>query len=119
MSPKYEMDGHPGALGPNVQDVNFDQLWNQTLPGLDLKRLAEELSRLGTAMVAEAVGSEKWAAADVVLSAAVEAQNGSGPRVLELLSRTNNWALETASTIGTRLAVGALKVARGVCTPQE
>jgi hypothetical protein len=111
MGDKYEVHGQAGAVGPHAHahDINFHQIWNQA--GLDLEKLGQELSRLRTAMLAEAGTAEHYAAIGAVASAEIEAQNGDGPRVLQLLSKAGKWALDTASKIGADLIVAALKKA--------
>jgi len=116
MRDKYEIHGQAGAVGPDahVHDVDFVQVWNQISPSIEIRKLAQELTRLREAMRARATAPADDVAIGAVASAEIEAQEGNGKGVLEHLSRAGKWALDLAREIGVQVAADALKQALGL-----
>jgi hypothetical protein len=110
MGDKYEIHGQAGGVGPqaHVHHVNFVQLWDQTSQSINLSQLAPELTSLREAMLARATTPEHYAAIGAIASAEIEAKSGSGPRVLEHLSKAGKWALDFARELGVQVAAEAL-----------
>jgi hypothetical protein len=112
---RYEVHGQAGAVGPNshVHDVTLQQLWNQNSKQIDLPALAEELSRLRTALRERASTPDDDKAVAEVAQAELSAQQGDGPGALRNLRRAGKWALDTAVAIGVNVATAAITAAMG------
>lgn len=114
MSGKYNFENaqvQAGAIG-DAADVTGN-VFNQGA-GLDLPKLAEELTLLRSAMLAESTEPEQIAATGQVAAAEVEAKKGNESGVLQALKGAGQWALKIAGDIGTKLALEALKKAMGL-----
>ena len=116
MGDKYEFHGQAAGVGRNVniQNVNFNQIWDQSRSSLNLGKLADDLARLREAMAKESTSAEQFVAVGNVASAEVEARNEHGPTALEYLSKAGKWALDVATKIGVPVAIEALKKTVGV-----
>jgi hypothetical protein len=115
MRDKY-IAGQVGAMGPNAQahDINFNQLWNQLQPSIDLAELADELSRLRQEMKKQAVAPEEDIAVSDVAKAEQAAKAGDGSKVMQHLKSAGGWALNVGSKVGTDLAVKMIKASLGM-----
>lgn len=114
MGDTYEA-GQVGAMGPNAHahDMTFNQIWNQLQSSVDLSQLANELSRVRQEMKKEAVEPEQDIAVSEIAKAEQSAKSGDGSKTLEHLKSAGKWALDTATKIGTSLAVEAIKKSMG------
>jgi len=115
MGDKY-VTGQAGAVGPGAQahQITFTQLWSQVESDIPLNRLGPELALLRKAMKNEATGPEQDVAIGAVAAAEQAANNGSGPKTLELLRSAGKWGLEVAEKIGVGVATAAIKSALGL-----
>jgi hypothetical protein len=107
--------GQAGAMGPGAQASNmtFQQIWNHVQGEIDLPQLARELSKLQTALRAEAKEPEHEIAIGAVAAAEAAAKQGNGSKTLEYLD-AGHWAFDTATKIGTDVAAAALKSSMGM-----
>jgi hypothetical protein len=107
-----------GAVGPNAQaqNMSFNQIWINSAQNIDLDILAAELASLGARLKEEAKEPEQYTAIGNVMSAEKEARQGNGAKMLEYLSKTGQWVLEMAKSIGVPVAIEALKRAMGLPT---
>jgi hypothetical protein len=94
--------------------VTFSQKWSETKEDIDLPQLSRELSLLLPKLSEEASSTEEYQAVGEVANAKKAAEANDGPRTLEYLARAGNWALNTATTIGTTIAAAAIKAALGL-----
>jgi hypothetical protein len=108
--------GQVGAMGPNAQayDMTFNQIWNQFQGKVDLAELAKELFKLRQEMRKDAVEPEHDLAIADIAKAEQAAKAGDGSKTIEHLKSAGKWALDTATKIGTSLAVEVLKEATGL-----
>jgi hypothetical protein len=98
----------------HVHDINFSEVWNQQGHNINLPELANQLTILREAMVAEAKQPAHYSAVADVNSAEEEAKKGNGPKALEYLSKAGQWALEVASKIAVPIASEAIKKSLGM-----
>lgn len=104
-----------GIVGRSVHahDMNFQQLWIENSGSLDLGQLADELTRLRTAMRSEAATAEQDAAIGQIALAETAAKSKDGAKTLEYLKGAGKWTLDIAEKIGVSVAASALKTALG------
>jgi hypothetical protein len=76
--------------------------------------LANELALLRQEMKKEAIESEQDIAVSEVAKAEQAAKSGDGSKTLQHLRSAGKWALDTATKIGTSLAVEVIKKSMGV-----
>ncbi|NKM68575.1 hypothetical protein [Rhizobium laguerreae] len=115
MGDSYKV-GQAGAVGPNAHshDMTFQQVWSEAEQKVDLKTLADELSKLRSALKEQALTSEEDAAIGEIAKAESAAKNNDGPKALAHLKAAGNWALGVAEKIGVGVATSAIKTALGV-----
>ena len=113
---RYDVRGQAGAVGPNahVHDVSFNQIWAQQGDDIDLAALADDLSRLRTALRERATTPEDDRIVAEVGQAEISAGGGDGPGALRHLRSAGKWAWETATAIGVGVAAAAIKAAAGL-----
>lgn len=111
----YNNNGQAGAFGPNSEAYDFVMNQSNT-ENIDLEELAQELSKLLKAMKERAKpdNEEHDIAIGNVARAKQAAQEKNRKSVFERLGDAGKWALETATTIGTTVAVEAIKVSLGL-----
>jgi hypothetical protein len=98
----------------HIHDIDFSEVWNQQGNNINLVELANQLTVLREAMVAEAKQAGHYTAVAEVASAEEEAKKGNGPEVLKYLSKAGQWALEIASKIAVPIASEAIKKSMGM-----
>lgn len=105
------VSGQIGAIGANAKTEGntFSQLWTQAASGIELPTLASELALLRAELRKLATDVEHDQAVASVGSAEVAAKNNDGAGVLKHLKAAGKWALDTATTIGTQVAVKAIE----------
>ena len=115
MGDKY-IAGQVGAQGPqaHAHDITFNQVWGEKGAGIDLAKLAVELSAVRTAMRKEATEPEHDVALGAIASAEQAAKQKDGPKVMEYLATAGKWAFDVATKIGTSVAAEAIKATLGV-----
>ena len=115
MGNKYET-GQAGVVGEGniVTGNTFQQVWQRMDACPDLDQLADELSRLRTAMREEASDPDDDLKVAAVASAEKAAREGDGPGALEAIKSAGDWALKIAEKIGVGVATAALKAALGL-----
>jgi hypothetical protein len=111
-----------GVQGDNANVENVTQVsqsggqlyanWSQS--GGNLTALAQDLAKLKTELGAQAKDAEHFEAAAAIAKAEDAAKNNDGPTVFDYLKKAGNWALDTATKIGTTVAVEALKKSLGM-----
>lgn len=108
--------GQAGAMGPqsHAHDMTFQQLWHQTGGNIDLAALAQELSVLRQHMKKDAADIEQDMAVGAVAAAEQAARAKDGPKVMETLKSTGQWALSVAEKIGVNVASQAIRAALGL-----
>lgn len=108
--------GQVGAQGPHAQasNVNFVQLWQACNFAPDLPRLADELAKLRAQMRQSATDPNQDVATAAVAQAEIAAREENGPKMLEWLAKSGQWAFDTATKIGVGFATAALKTALGL-----
>jgi AbiTii len=92
--------GQAGAIGPgaNAHHMKFEQLWSQE--SHDLTAVAEELSRLRSAMRSQATETGHDQAVAEMAKAEEAARKGDGATMMERLSQVGQWGLKTANELG-------------------
>lgn len=100
--------------GAHAHDMTFQQIWNQAGSGIDLDKLAQDLSKLRQAMHAEPDSVDKDIALGEVAKAEAAAQKKDGPTALAHLKSAGKWALDVATKIGVSVATAALKSSLGL-----
>lgn len=115
MRDKYEAH-NVGAMGPGARatNVRFYEVWGSQQGNLDLAALASELDSLRRELREQASSPDDDRAVAQIAEAQLAAEAGDGPTVLERLANAGEWALKTATTIGTTVAAAAIKTALGV-----
>jgi hypothetical protein len=97
-----------------VQQVTFNQLWQQNKEHVDLGMLAAELAKLRAELRTMASAPEHYVEIGAIASAEVEAEKGNGEKVYEALAKAGQWSLGVAEKIGIGLATAVLKTSLGV-----
>jgi len=114
---KYEA-GQVVTQGANakteVQQVTFNQIWQQNKEKVDLGALGAELATLRSELGAKASAPEHYIEIGAIASAEVEAGKGNGEKVYEALAKAGKWSLDVAEKIGIGVATAALKTSLGV-----
>jgi hypothetical protein len=109
--------GQAGAVGPNAsaQNMTFNQIWSQVESAIDLPVLAQQLGavRLEMKKAANDEPEQDLSVAEVA-QAEICAKSGDGPGAIEHLRKAGAWALQIATSIGTSVAVSAIKSAIGL-----
>ena len=103
-----------GIIGETTGDVSFSQTWNQVENSIDLKTLAEELTKVQQHMREDASQAGDPAAIGNIMRAQKAAQDGDGPGMLRFMKAAGRRALDVGITIGTPIAVAAGKAALGI-----
>lgn len=108
---KYEISGQAGAVGRNAKskDSNFYQA--DSLTGIDIDVLVNELELLRVAMRQQAESPDNDLAVAEVGQALIAAKGADKGNVISHLREAGQWALGIASTIGTSVAASAIKSA--------
>jgi hypothetical protein len=91
----------------------INQKW-QSLPSQDTAELARELALLRAELKARATEPEQDLEIAEIAAAQVAAQKNDGPTALKHLAKAGKWALDVATTIGTNIAVAAIRAAAGL-----
>jgi hypothetical protein len=113
----YNISGSQvGAVGHGAQvhDTTMTQHVSLSAKVGDLKALADELAALREAMRHAAKEPEEDSAVANVAKAKKAAEQGDASGVLKYLRAAGKWALQTATTIGTKLAENVLEIALGI-----
>jgi hypothetical protein len=115
MSDQYNVTG-AGAVGPNAQasHVTINQQSPATNGSFNLAQLAPELETLRQAMKKQADTVEQDASVYEVGQAHAAAIEGDEAQVMGHLQRAGRWAMGIAGSIGSGLAVAAIKSALGL-----
>jgi hypothetical protein len=108
--------GQAGAVGPGASaaGTSFAASWNQVGSAINLRQAAVELRALRDALRSGESSADHDEAIGAVASAEKAALAGDGPGMLEHLKRAGKWALDCATSIGTRVAAAAIKSAVGL-----
>jgi hypothetical protein len=103
--------GQVGAMGPqaHAHDMAFTQDHAAFFDRIDLGQLQNELSHLHSEMIKDAANLEHNQAADNIGKAEDAAKAGDRSQLVQYLKGAGKWALDTATKIGTNVAVDALK----------
>lgn len=111
---KNEFKGNTVYAKDNAKITNFTQNYVEGLDKDDLKTLSEELSILRKELKLAANGKDEYdGPIGAVANAEDAAKKGDKKGVLNFLKSAGKWALDTATKIGTDVAVKAIKDAIG------
>ncbi|MGY5126919.1 hypothetical protein [Streptomyces nigrescens] len=112
MGDQYNVN-QAGAVGreAKAEGNNFSQILQQ---GADLRSLASELQLLRSEMRRNAQTPEEDLAVAAIGQAQTGAEGGDPEATRSHLARAGSWALETASAIGTQVAVAAIRASMGL-----
>ncbi len=114
---KYEVKaGQVAAIGDGakVHDINFNQIWNESVSDIDLNQLADELGKLSSSMKKEAKTIEQDEAVLEIRKAENAAKDGKGPKAIEHIKNAGKWAFDKAQEIGTDIAAEVIKKSMGL-----
>ena len=108
--------GQAGAVGPQAkaENIHFQQVWQQSPPGLDVAQLADELKLLRSHLRQVADTPEEDESVAAISKAQAAASEGDGVGAMQHLRHAGKWALDGATAIGTSIAVAAIKAALGI-----
>jgi hypothetical protein len=113
MGDEYSFKGGQfGAVGRSAQASHFQQVWRQS--GLDGDQLADDLAKLRSQLRERASEIHHDVAIGEVATAEKAAKSGDGMTALKHLKRAGQWALDTATDIGTEVAAAAIKASLGL-----
>lgn len=113
MGDQYTNTGVAGAMGPGAQ-VTGGTFTQNIGPAIDIKALAAELAALAAAMKAQADTPEKEVAAESVEKAAAAAAKSEEPRALAYLKSAGKFALDIATTVGSKVLESYVKKSLGL-----
>lgn len=103
-----------GVQGPGAKAENITQQADHRQVPVNLTALADELDNLRQKMAEEARSAADYHAV-AEIQAAIEATSAKDePSIRQHLANAGQWALDVAKSIGTELAVAALKHALGI-----
>jgi hypothetical protein len=104
----YNNYGNAGAIGENASATNFGQSIRTALDDVDMRRLADELAGVESAVSSgDQPGGEAGALA--LAEARLAASANDKPGVLVALGKVGPWALNAATSVGAGLAVQVIK----------
>jgi hypothetical protein len=105
------VSGQIGAIGANAkaEGNTFAQTWTQAAAGIELPALASELALLRAELRKLATDVEHDQAVASIGSAEVSARKNDGESTFRYLKVAGKWALDTATKIGTQVAVKAIE----------
>jgi hypothetical protein len=108
--------GQAGAVGPNAraENIQFQQIWQQSSSDLDIGQLAEELKVLRGHLRQQADTPQEDEAVAEISKAQVAAVEGDGAGAMRHLRQAGKWALDSATAIGTAVAAAAIKASLGM-----
>ncbi|MCH9011410.1 MAG: hypothetical protein IIC21_12370 [Chloroflexi bacterium] len=98
----------------SAHEMSFNQTWKQVENSIDLKTLAEELTKVQQHMLEDASQASDPAAIGNIMRAQKAAQDGDGPGMLRFIKAAGRRALDVGITIGTPIAVAAGKAALSI-----
>jgi len=112
----YDIQGQAAAVGPqaHAHDINFNQIWQQSKTGIDLKELLGQLGTLRERLAAEATEARHYVDIGSIASAEEAAKADDGAKALECLSKVGKWGLGVAEKIGVPVVIAAIKSAMGI-----
>ncbi len=108
----YVISGQAAAAGRRAKATRSTLL--QLPQGSDLPQLAEELQRLGEALLADAKGSGQAREATTILEAAEAAEEGNEAGVLAKVKGAGKWAVDKATDLGVEVAAAVISRGMGV-----
>ena len=105
------VSGQIGAIGANAkaEGNTFAQTWTHAAAGIELPALASELALLRAELRKLATDVEHDQAVANIGSAEVAAKKNDGEGTFRYLKAAGKWALDTATKIGTQVAVKAIE----------
>jgi hypothetical protein len=105
------VSGQIGAIGANakVDGSTFAQTWTQAAAGIEFPALATELALLRAELRKLATDVEHDQVVANIGSAEVAAKKNDGENTFKHLKAAGKWALDTATKIGTQVAVKAIE----------
>ncbi|WP_434141470.1 hypothetical protein JQR84_24390 (plasmid) [Pseudomonas luteola] len=105
------VSGQIGAIGANAKTEGntFSQAWTQATSGIEFPALASELALLRAELRKIATDLEHDQAVASIGAAEVAAKKNDGEGALKHLKAAGKWALDTATKIGTQVAVKAIE----------
>ena len=108
--------GQAGAVGPNAQahNVTFNQGQVDSWGEIDISQLAQELKFLKESLRQEAEQQIHFTEISTIAEAEEKAGQGERAKTLETLAKVSKWSLDTATSIGVRVAAEAIKIALGL-----
>lgn len=107
--------GGGNIVGGRIQESDISGSFNDNeIPGLDFKKLSEELEKLRIAMRSEARSGDDDIAIGEVAAAQRAAEGGDSNALFAHLRRAGSWAIEIATKIGTNVATAAIQQAAGL-----
>ncbi len=109
MGDKYVQNQGIQGRNVNVGSATFSQIWKETQPTVDIKKLALELSALHNKLEKTLDDPVKGPEVNAVVNAEKEAKKGNGPKVLFWLAKTGEWTLDTAKKIAANVVVEVIK----------
>lgn len=108
--------GQAAAVGPGAKarDINFNQIWQEAAPQIDLGQLARELALLQAVLKKEAAEPEHYRALAEIGEAESAAKAGQGPKAIEHLKKAGKWVFGVAEKIGIGVATAYAKSKLGL-----
>lgn len=108
--------GQVGIMGhhASVQEMNFNQRWNEVEDSIDVTTLAKELPLLLEELKKQATEGTHYKAIGEVADAQKAAEQKDGSKTLEYLAKAGQWVLDIAKNIGVPVATKALAIALGL-----
>ena len=105
-----------GSVGPNskAENMTFNQIQLNRQDRIDTDQLSSELTMLREAMVASAKSPEQYIEIGAIAEAETAARAGKKSKAFEGLKTVGKWSLDTATSIGTRVAAEAIKISLGM-----
>ncbi len=98
----------------NVNGISVQPGRESDASEIDLSQLARELEMLRQELRRHATTRKHDATVAEIGAAADEAERGDGPAVLHRLRAAGQWALDTATSIGTTVAAAAIRKSMGM-----
>ena len=114
MGDKIVNYGKAGIVGSGKARDVIQNDWHEYKDSIDLSALAKELATLRAAMRQKGTTTEQDKAIVAVGSAEEAAKQSDGESMFGYLRQAGKWALDTATKIGTTVAVDAIKKAIGM-----
>jgi hypothetical protein len=103
-----------GAIAKEHAEMHGN-IVKQSIGGeIDLKALLVDLTKLREELDRRKTTTEDYIAIGKVAEAQAEAEKGNSPKVWEILKNTGKWVFDTATDIGAKVAVEAIKKSVGI-----